>query len=366
MATWQFVMGPASGGHDVAVTKARSRSLGFKLTEAHECSLSMDADQPAATYITELATDLHAIRDGQILYRGRIGPTADSGDDKSGDTIDIKSFDYRELLKRRRLYEGMTLSYTTISQEGIVWGMVSDTQNAAGGALGLVQGPNFYTGVVRNRTYTLGDSIGERIQELSEVDNGFDWDIIPYNQTYMALNVYYPQRGANKGVVLEYGGLIRAYQREVDPGNYSNAIRITGDSSVLSAAGLTMISGDLASRPEGRWDGAYGTDIQTNAALNERGVWQLADAQVVPITYSLTFKPNAWRGPDHVWLGDTVEVVVNSGRLSVDALYRVYELSITLDEDGNETVVIQVAGSKPNYKVKPSAILRRLTQLERR
>lgn len=366
MATWQFVMGPASGGHDVAVVKARSRTLNFRLTDPHDGSLTMDANQPAAKYITELATDLHAIRNGQILYRGRIGPTADEGDDKSGDTIDVKSFDYRELLKRRRLTVGDSVGFSHMSQEDIVWGLIMDTQLQAGGALNIVKGDKYTTGVIRDRTYVLGDSIGELIQQLSEVIDGFDWDIVPVDSTTMALNIFYPQRGSNKGVVLEYGGLIRAYRREVDPGNYANSIRVTGDSSVLSATGVTRVVSDVATRPEGRWDGVFGTDIQTSTALNERADWQILDAQVVPVSYSLTFKPNAWKGPDHVWLGDTVEVVINSGRLSVDTSYRVYEMAITLDEDGNETVVVQVAGSNPNYKVKPAAMLRRLTQLERR
>jgi hypothetical protein len=368
MAVWQFVMGPASGGHDVSVTQARSRSVTFRLSDPHEAGFDIDANTPAGMYVQELSTDLHCIRDGQILYRGRVGPTADDGDEKSADTVNVKTSDYRELLKRRRLYSGDIITFTQNGQDNIAWVLVNNTQVRAGGDLGISKGVGFGgdNQWYRDRTYILGDSIGEKIQELSEVDQGFEWSIDPVDASSLHMNLYHPRRGTNKGVVLEYGGLIRAYHRETNPGDYANQIRVTGDTSVLTAAGVTRVAADIATRPEGIWDGIYGNDIQTSAALNDRADWQLANSQLIPVSYSLTFKPGGWDGPDHVWLGDTVEVVIKSGRLNVDAFYRVHEIAITLDDNGNESVVMSLNGPNPDYRYRPATTLRRLTNLERR
>jgi len=368
MPVSQFVLGPASGGHDVSVTQARSRTVTFRLADSSEAGFQIDADTAAGRYVQELSTDLHYIRNGRILYRGRIGPTADDGDDKSKDTLDVKTADYKELLKRRRLYTGDIITFTQNGQDNIAWVLLNNTQVRPGGNLGISKGVGFGgdNQWYRDRTYVLGDSIGDLLQQLSEVDNGFDWSIDPVDASSLKLNLWHPFRGTDRGVVLEYGGLIRAYHRETDPGAYANQIRITGDTAVLPAAGVTRVAADIATRPEGIWDGVYGTDIQTATTLNDRADWQLANAQLVPVTYSLTFKVNGWGGPDHVWLGDTVETVIKSGRLNVDAKYRVFEIAITLDENGNETVVIQVNGPNPDFTYRPAASLRRLTNLERR
>src|SRR5690606_9835308 len=84
------------------------------------------------------------------------------------------------------------------------------------------------TGIDRDRTYEAGDSIGQRIQELSEVIDGFDWDISPVSASGLQLDVWHPMRGSDRGVVLIYGGLVAHVQREVNPSDYANALRYTG------------------------------------------------------------------------------------------------------------------------------------------
>jgi hypothetical protein len=363
---WQFVLGPASGGHAVSVTQARSRSMTFRLTDPHEAGFQISANTPAGKYVNELTTDLHCIRDGKILYRGRVGTIGDDGDEKGGDVTDVRTFDYAELLKRRRLYTGDTLTFTSIAQSEIAWGLINNTQVRAGGSLNIVKGTGHTTNpILRSNTYAIGDSIGDLIKQLSEVSGGFHWDIEPVDQVTLALNIYYPARGANRGVVLEKGGLIRSYRRETDPGSYANQIRITGDST-LPAAGEVRAASDIATRLEGVWDAVYGTDIKNSQALKDRADWQLANAQVVPVSYTLVFKPDKWKGPSHVWLGDTVQVVVKSGRLNANALYIVQELAVSLDDNGNETVTVQVGSPNPGLKYKPGALLRRINELERR
>lgn len=367
MPDYQWIIGPAAGGQDVHLPQPKQRQMTFRLTPPHESTCSIDGRQLARGKLVPLATDLHIIRDQSLFYRGRIGPIRNEGDDKQLKT-DLRSADFRELLNRRRLYSDVT--HTGVEQAEILWLLINTSQGLTGGQLGITKGIGNPTGQPRDREYLAGGSVGELAQQLSEVQAGFDWDIRPDSASGLKLDVYYPQRGSDKGVVLEFGGLVAKYVQDIDPGAYANAIRVTGDETVtpaLTAEIRTAVDlADPVARPEGRWDGVFGHDIQTQPALAERADWQLAESQVAGVSWTLTLKPGGWGGPNHIWLGDTVEVVVQDGHLDVDYPYRVYEVAITLDDDGNETVVIQAGGPKPDFRRRAARTLRRLTELERR
>ena len=367
---WQFIVGPAAGGHELALSEAKSRRFTARLVDPSEVGFSINGRHSQAAAIRELATDIHVLwtpSSGatEILARSRVGATGDTLDtDKH--TIDVPALDYRALLNRRRLFSGDTLTWTGVDQAEIAYQLIEQTQARLGGDLGISKGwsGTTPTGMPRDRTYELGDSIGERIQELSEVINGFDWDITPVSASALELDVWYPQRGANRGVVLELGGLIAAARREVPVADYANAIRMTGEESLLAQE---REAPDLGSFPEGRWDAVFGeTGLTTQAALDERADWQIDQSQVVRPSYSLTLRQGAWDGPDHMWLGDTVQVVIMSGSRRVNTLLRIFEMAFTIGDDGQETVELTVGGPKPNPYRRESLVDQRLRNLERR
>ncbi|MGI5169876.1 hypothetical protein ACQEU3_46725 [Spirillospora sp. CA-253888] len=368
---WQLVAGPSSGGYDTSLTRAKGRRLGFKLTEADELAFSVDGRTLDAGALEELTTDVHALWTDvggttHILTRCRVGATSDDWEFGERHTTNITGLDYRAILATRRLYSNSQLVWTGVDQGEIAWGLVTQTQIRTAGDLGIAKGwvGTTPTGVTRDRTYEAGDSVGERVDELAELLGGFDWDITPVSASGLRMDVWYPQRGVDRGVVLIAGGLVAKLHREPNVKDYANAIRQTGASG-LSAQELE--APDLAGRPEGRWDAVYGDDgLTTQAALNDRAAWQLEAAQVPPVTYTLTLRAGAWQGPEHIWLGDTVRLIVQSGRLNVDTTLRVFEIDITLGESGEETVDITIGGPKPDYRRRPTAFERRLRNLERR
>jgi hypothetical protein len=87
---------------------------------------------------------------------------------------------------------------------------------------------------------------------------------------------------------------------------------------------------------------------------------------VVPVVYTVRLKRGGWRGPDHIWLGDTVRLIIRDGDLDVDQTYRVYEVAIDLDGDGGETVTLSLGGPKPDFRKRASETQKRLRNLERR
>lgn len=372
---WSFVIGPATGGLARELATARSRKCSFKLAEPSEASCEVDGRDPNAAHLAELATDLFVYRSPdwgerrQLLYRGRIGKSGDTFDANTH-SVTVPSLDYRAVLSRRNLMSGSQQTWAQSDQAQIAFGLIQQAQRHPGGSYGIVMGRQPLTGIRRDRTYDLGDSIGDRIQELSEVIDGFDWDITPTSARELSLDIWYPQRGVQRpGIVLEFGGAIVSGSRTVDSGDYANHIRATGtqpEGGGDEPAIQERVAPDVASRPEGRWDKTYGESITTTKALEERADWLLDQAQVVTPTYSLSMRRGWWRGPSHVWLGDTVTIRIRSGRLRVNTRLRITQIDVDISDDGAEDVTLTVGGPKPDYRRRASEIEKRLTLLERR
>ncbi|WP_433234010.1 hypothetical protein [Actinomadura nitritigenes] len=377
---WQLVVGPASGGHSLGLTKATGRRYTAKLTEASELAFNYNGRHPEAAALDELATDVHVLWspvDGptRILDRLRVGPTQDILDPASSGPahqVQFTGLDYRYILSRRRLYSGAPLTYTATDQAEIAWALVNYTQGLPGGYLGISKGwaGSAPTGVNTDATFEARDSVGEKIDQLSQVVGGFDWDITPISASSLSMDVWYPERGVDRGVLLVHGGLAAKVQRTVNPDNYANALAYTGAAGDDTTPGPTpkeLADPDIGNLPQGRWDAVFGDDsLSTQAALDARATWQLGQSEVLQPVYVVTLKRGAWGGPDHIWLGDPVRLIVKSGRLDVDTTQRVYEVEISFTQSGGEVVVLTLGGQRPSYKRKAAEILRRLSKLEHR
>lgn len=376
-ARWSFVIGPAQGGYEWEVANAKARRATFRRRAPSEASFTIDGNDPIAGRITDLATDLHLLRDRgdglrEPLYRGRIAGVSDELTE-TGHAVSVPSMDYREVLQRRHLLNGSQVVWNGYDQLTIMNGLVQQAQSRPGGDYGIsFEHPYPGSYIYRDRTYEVGDSIGQRIQELSEVENGFDWDILPDGPSGLALRGWYPQRGTDRGVILEYGGLVRALQRNVDVSDYANSVRVTGQPAEGSstpptpAEGAAEGLGDPLQFPQGRWDKVIGTSIVLPATLAERRTWLLDHHQVIRPAYTVQLKRGAWRGPDHIWLGDPCRIVIMSGRLRVDTSLRVEEVSIAIGDSGSEDVTLTLGAPRPNFARRSAANERRIAELERR
>lgn len=383
---WSFAIGPWNPG---AVTRelnaGMSRSVNFKLEDPSEASVTIDGFDLAASEIVELSTDMYVYRRPesggrrQLLYRGRIGKTADSLDE-NGHTVTVPSVDYRGVLNRRLIMHGNRQTWGNTDQMLIAWQLINNAQGLPGGSLGITNGIGQTSGVTRDREYELGSPVGEKVKELSEVIDGFDWDITATDtngEQGLQLDRWYPHRGIVKNEVLVYtqsGSNLQSVTRQVDSADYANAVRLVGRAPEGESDGDEPI----VERPEppvtwhdpapieGRWDKLYSEDITTVAALEDRADWQLAHAMLIQPSYTVVLKPGFWRGPDHFWLGDTLKLVIQSGRLNVNTDLRVLEIGVVIDEEGDETVTVNLGYPRKDFKKTLSDIDRRLAKLERR
>ncbi len=368
---WQILAGPRTGGYETELTSLHERRLSLRLKDPSELSFTLDGRAEEANVLLELRTDLHVLwRDANgetwILFRGRLGTTQDNIT-ADAHRLDCTALDYRAVLRRRILYSDRQLVWNGVDQGEIAWGLVQQTQVLNGGDLGIAKSwtGTTPTGYLRDWEFKAGDNIGERITEVGEAPDGYDWDIVPVSASALQLWVWSPRRGVDRGVVLEYGGLITSVNREVAPSAYANSIRYTGKDELTA---YEQESADIPTAPEGRWDAVYGdSTLEVQQCLNERGAWQLEEARVVRPTYTVTLQQGEWYGPSHIWLGDPVRLIVDSGRLDhVDTTLRVYGLDFAITDEGTETITLTLDQPPLDYRQRPAETERRITNLERR
>jgi hypothetical protein len=336
---------------------ASGRTFTVRLNDASSAGFSINSQHPDAEQVEELATDLLVVHGGDKLFRGRFGPSTDSGDGTSAHA-DFTAWDYREVLNRRILLPGDTTSFTGVEQTTIAWTIANVSQTRAGGDLGVTAAESVgSTGVVRNLTLGTGMKCGEQVQLLSEAVNGFEWDISPDLQFVP----YYPVRGNQDSTfLLDYGGSVSGYTRTVDPGAFANVLRLSGNGSGVFTAD------DIANSAAGRWETNVGNLDLSQNAIDARGPYMLAQQGLLP-SYSLKLDPAKWPGPDELWIGDKPRLVIRSGRLDVDTTdLRVTEMRFDIGDDETEAITVQLGYRPANQYVRLRSASQRLDRLERR
>lgn len=364
-ARWLFAAGPWNAAPAVPLSDASARSVTWRLSGSSEASITMPGVSPQVAAIHEMRTDLWVLRDGEALFCGRFGARNDQADADSY-TIQYGAGDYRALLQRRQLYEGDTLSYLSTDQAAVAWGLISSTQSRPGGNLGITRGAGQSTGVIRDRSdFPAGQWVGAGLDQLSQVTDGFDYDFTPNVLTGgLAFDIYYPARGTERGRVLDYGGRVIGFTRQLDPGTFGNAVRGTGAGGL---AAVRMEAAGLAIAAEGRWDLQYAdTSITLPTTLSAKTAQALATGQFLLPSWTVTLQPGGWGGPADFWIGDQVTLVVKLGGLNVAESLRVQEIGLALDENDDETVTATLGAPDPRLRRYARSLDRRLAALERR
>lgn len=317
---------------------------------------------PQIDAVVELATDIIVYRNNVKLFRGRIHYSQDNiGPNRH--TVTLSAVDYRGLLDRRIFDD--TYTWTNTDQGTIAWELVDLTNigSDAGNWDITVDSGSLTTGVNRDRTYDDGQVIGQVLQQLSEVVDGFDYEV----DSSLVFRVFYPQRGEEKPFVLDLGGNVLQVSRTVSSSDYANSVRLNGGEPEEGTAPVSVRTvADIATTPEGRFETQIGfPDITSQSTLNDRADFELAKRAAITPSYVLRIADNRWEGPDQVWLGDTVPLILKSGRLNVVSDVRIRKFDIKLDQHGEEVINIHVGNEDAELGLRMVDYDSRLRSLER-
>jgi hypothetical protein len=358
---YQFLIGPAGGSPAVELAQARNKSISLKKYEPSTASFSIDGRDPQATSIFELATELTVLRDRQPIFRGFVGATTDT---ISADRhqLQVTAVDYRGRLQRLIIDNDIT--YTSELDQDIAWTLIDVAQGKTGADLGITRGPVDGVSTTRTISFSAGQTVYSALNQLAEVGNGFDWDV-------GADKVFrlWASRGANNGVVLDYGGLISDVNRSFDPGTYANAIRVSAEESLTAQL---VAATDIGDRPEGRWEAQVGrTQILNQPILDAAATRILGELQVLAPSLRCTLRAgdsttDYWGGLSQIDLGDECRLVVRSGRLDVNEVVKVQEITITAGDDNDEKVDLVLDAPEETFIDTFLAQRQRINDLERR
>jgi hypothetical protein len=357
---------------------ARGRRLEYVLDQATTLTFTLDGQHPMAPQVIELQTDVRAWRWDEKLghdvcmFRGIVYQAEDELTDSSN-VIVFTAKDYIAMLERR-VFTGR-FDVRNMDQDDIAEFIINQSSSVAAS-----NGHSFYpgsqlplhaalvnpdgsnrvvkSGFGRDRSYIAGALMSDMFTELSNVIDGFDFDILPSaapgnTQATDALRIFHDHaRILDQGVIrtdmlLNYGSNVAGVTRTVSSSDYSNYWRTVGMVPEGAPEGAAPLyaeawNDDSAVAPFGLWMGTdNAADVSIQATLNAQAQGNLNQFDVLTPTYSLTMRPGAYTygNPN---MGDIVPLIIKGGRLNVNTTERIVGINIDIGDDGNEDVELIV------------------------
>lgn len=207
------------------------------------------------------------------------------------------------------------------------------------------------SGVLRSNTYNWYElkTIGEAIEAMANLDNGFDFGIDYSGSVGSGLNFQvtwsYPTRGRRTGLVFDANKDVTLMRWTKDGTKIANRVIAVGNGSGDNM--LALVTSDtslLSSYP------VYETAIQ-HKDVTDRNL--LADKNRQDLKYYkkpvesielqvLANSPDVGLGTFIV--GDTVTVLASSGFVNINNLYRIIGYTVSITPDGLGIVTIRLKG----------------------
>jgi hypothetical protein len=204
--------------------------------------------------------------------------------------------------------------------------------------------------------------VSTQLDNLAKLTNGFDYDVKPLcmstnagaqvavnSATRDAMRIFYPSQGVTQsGITFAYGSSVSKVQRQVTSADYTNYWRTIGNNGNADNSATQVIGENWNADATATVVGTFMTADSASVTSTDTG-WLNAVAAgnvglygVLNPTYVLTLTPGFY-----TWglfnMGDTVPVVIASGRLAVNTAQRVLGITYNIGDDGAEDVEVIVA-----------------------
>jgi hypothetical protein len=313
--------------------------------------------QLAAVYndaVDEVRRQIVVERDGAVVWCGVVwaSPYNDASQDRTVMAAETWSYYRRRIIGTRRIYRAA-------DQFAIARQLITDAATATGGDIGVTVGTET-SGVLRDRNYEVWErkNLGEAVEELADVIDGFDFGIdaawSPTGDLVKTFRLYYPRRGRRFGLtghVFEVGrNNLISWDWPTDGTRYANRIINVGAgeaeatlSSVRNNVGqLTALDAGGPGYPLIE-EVISNVDVVLRTTLNsqaEKALGMFSQPVVVPtIEVRSDFDP-VFGSYD---LGDAIRFVCQPGITprfpdGVDTFRRIVGWEVAVSDEGTDTV----------------------------
>jgi len=235
------------GGDRIVEFPADAIKYGYRHNRpgAIEFSLPLDDAKTVQANIEEGVHEIGVEREGTVAW---VGPVLTVDEDDAANTLAIGGEGLMAHLRRMHITDLLTFSVSTDDQFDIARALIEHHQNKADGDFGIDTSAVTTSGRKRDRTYQRPalKNIYDAIVELSEVDDGFDFNFDPITR---AFDLFYPNRGRRRNDIVFDTRNIRQFKRQRDAtgqgsellGKFADELVIfTSQSAALNTYGLTQ------------------------------------------------------------------------------------------------------------------------------
>jgi hypothetical protein len=237
---------------------------------------------------------------------------------------------------RRRLIDS-TKTYVGVDQFDIAWDLIDFTQLKTDGGLGFTRGPEVDSAVLRTRTYNAYErkNLGEAIEELAAVEDGFDFEI----DANKVFHMYYPRKGVATPVHhLSLGKNIRGLSWHLDATDTYNEVTALGSGEGASQLRSVAVDTALRASYKLKQKTVSFIDVSVQGTLDDHAAEELRLAKDVRDNPQLS----AILTPDmpfgSIVVGDAVHVHCHLGFVEIHKDYRVVSITVAVSNEGEEAI----------------------------
>lgn len=354
MADYRYLLGDVLTGTFIAELPFESATYGHVLNAPGSFSGTMGLMQPEplSTVLREGIllgkNTLYVERDGVIIWGG-IPWTSSADIDAGSYTLNGEGW----LSYFRRRVNRADKTYTATEQVEIACELIDWAQLQTGGNIGILTTDCVPTGVLRDRSYPAVErkNIGEAIEQLAAVDDGFDfrfesrWNAGTIQTRFLTS---YPTTGHQSDLVFEIGRQISGMTVSTDATSlvsHVDAVGATPEDGTEPILGSASDTVRLASMP--RLDDVISfTDVSVVGTLDDHAQTRLNRGKE-PINLPSVRVQSTSDTPLGSWVvGDNVTVRANEGIISIDGRYRITEYSVSVDDAGGEEISVSFANEE--------------------
>jgi hypothetical protein len=332
----------ASFSHVLNAPGAFAGTLGLKQPAKLE-SVLKSLLSPSTSSLGKLA--LYVERDGVIVWGGMLWtgePDLDAG------TFSLNGEGFLSYF-RRRVLRAQKVYVQQDQTTGIAKNLIDYAQSVTGGSIGIDTSGVATSGVLRDRTYEAFERkfIGEAIEQLAAVENGFDFRFDSSWSGGTILNRFltsYPNTGRQTNFVLEVGAQLARLSIKVDATSIATNVDEIGagegDLGLIATVsnpgliGVYPLLDDVESH----------VDVNVLATLTAYANRRLSVGRMPVVIPSVDYDPSLEPVLGSYVVGDIMRVRGGYGLASIDGMFRVMEINVSVDDTGGDQGKLSFAG----------------------
>lgn len=250
--------------------------------------------------------------------------------------------------RKRYLRADKTYSSSTDDQANIAKGLIDWAQAQSGGNIGIDTTGVVATGIKRDRVYYAYErkNIATLIEQLGEVDQGFDWYYrttksgTTYTTQYLIL---YPKTGKVSPIRFELGSNVELLRCTVDAKTMADFVETTGAGETTQMIASQVVNADALNAYPLLEDQLSYCDVTSSTTLNQYAKRRIQTGKTPVIIPTLNVNPDLDPVFGSYSLGDQVKVVGSYGLFSINAQFRITAINVSVSAESKETISVTLA-----------------------